>query len=135
MKSVQVFAILLVLYLMTSCDKKAEPVEKGVHGTWILIQNTFFNGQVAVTQDIASSPPRTITFRSNGELSTIAIDDSVLYQAHYFKTGYNSLVGPVLDLYKADKQPWVSLIYIVDQDILMIDPFIGRKFSYKFRRL
>lgn len=135
MKFVQAFAILLVLYLMISCGEKGEPVEKGVHGTWILVQNSFFNGQVTVTQDIASSPPQTITFTSSGELSTVAIDDSVLYQSNYFKTGYNSLVGPVIDLYKADKQSWISLKYIVDQDILVINPFIGGTFSYKFRRL
>ena len=135
MKVLHALAVLLVLYLMTSCSKKAEPVEKGLHGTWLLVQNTYFDGQVAVTREITSLPPQTITFTSNGDLSTVAITDSVLYQAEHFKAGYNSLVGPVLNLYKADKQPWVLLRYIVDRDVLVINPFVGGTFSYKFRRL
>jgi hypothetical protein len=125
----------LFLCFILSCKKDVEPDRSDLNGAWLLIQTTIFNGQDVYMQDVPALPARTMTFSSKGELATVAISDSTLDQARYFKTGYNSLVGPVLDLYKTNKQPWVSFKYLMDKDTLVIQPFIGRTFSHKFRRL
>ena len=137
MKRFQYLIALAILCSTFSCkQKQVGPTENGLSGTWILFQNRFWNGSAIVTQNIPSSPQRTLTFTATSDVLAKAIDDTTLSEARYFQATYSNLVGPQMLLRKSkDGSITGSLKYLLQQDTLEMSPMGLASFGYRFRRL
>ena len=135
MKRLRLLYTLAFACLLISCKEKVEPEEKGLEGTWLLVENSFWDGQIMVKESIAPSPPRTVTFTSSGQFYTTALPDTALNQFHYYKAGYSELIGPVINLGKTVTALPNTMKYLVDRDTLQLSPLGRATINYRFRRL
>ena len=129
--------LLATFLLVLSCQNKdAVPRQTGLSGTWLLVQNRFWNGRALVTETVPLVPIRLIAFTDAGTVATVGLPDTTLLQAHYYEAYYSDLIGPVLSLKKDKTSPATgSVKYLVDRDTLEISLLRSSYFSYRFRRL